>query len=128
MITSVSLPKEEKADIGIGSGVGIARLRSVSKLVLDPNSGRHHLDAQEKVLLANLQSLLALQDQIAKTRLESGLSVREFARRIGCSESEVVRAEEQLGKLTLDRLMIHLMGLGFLIEIGKITGRSWQDL
>lgn len=128
MITSVSLPKEEKADIGIGSGVGIARLRSVSKLVLDPNSGRHHLDAQEKVLLANLQSLLALQAKIAKTRLESGLSASEFAQRIGCLEAEVICAEEQLGKLTLDRLMIHLMGLGFLIEISQQPGRGWQDL
>jgi len=110
------------------AGLGAARLEKVSEIVDGSRSNDLSLDAQEKVLLANLLSLRDFQFSITSARLLSGLSTKDFAFRIGSPESEVVSAEQHLGTITLEQLMVHLMGLGFIIRIDQRPGHSWQDL
>lgn len=127
MLNQVAFANPPGASVPLG-GVGAARLKKVSQIVLGSHPNNLQLDAQEKVLLANLLSLKDLQTQLTDSRISSGLSRGEFASRIGRPESEVVSAETQLGKLNLEQLMVHLMGLGFIIRIDQSPGLSWQDL
>ena len=108
-------------------GVGHRRLEFAKQKLDTASSHLSALDAQEQVMLANLTQLLSLRELLTQLRVDSGVSHHLLAKRTGLPINQIQRAEQDLISLSLEELLILLMGLGIAVTLDVDPARSWNS-